>query len=443
MWLRALWDHRRALKMTRAELEAEQLRRFRSLVTHAQAKSPYWKRVIVENGIDPHTCVVEDFPTLTKTMVEEHFDEIVTDRRITRDSLKAHVEGSAGRRELFLGDYHVVQTSGTSGEPLFVIYSRKDWIRGASLVTRITPPFRLRMRTAYIASTKKYAAGASLVNAGSSGLNRLLFDVRMFEALTPLGELVAELNRFQPHSLGGYATMIRLLAEAQLRGELRIRPSHVSCGAELLTEEARSVIEKAFGVPAHNAYACTEHLYMALTFPPGRGLHLMEDELMFELHDDHTCVTNLFNTTMPLIRYRVEDALLPDDSPCATSLPFRRVKELVGRGENALRFTDDRGVPEFIHPFVLLQTFHAPGLEAWQVVVTGPASMNIRVLLRDSLTAAERDEATRIVDEQARHLLAEMKMTRVQACTEQANELVIDPRTRKFRLVIDEAKASA
>jgi hypothetical protein len=31
----------------------------------------------------------------------------------------------------------------------------------------------------------------------------------------------------------------------------------------------------------------------------------------------------------------------------------------------------------------------------------------------------------------------------VQACTEQANELVIDPRTRKFRLVIDEAKASA
>jgi hypothetical protein len=69
--------------------------------------------------------------------------------------------------------------------------------------------------------------------------------------------------------------------------------------------------------------------------------------------------------------------------------------------------------------------------------------MNIRVLLRDSLTAAERDEATRIVDEQARHLLAEMKMTRVQACTEQANELVIDPRTRKFRLVIDEAKASA
>jgi phenylacetate-coenzyme A ligase PaaK-like adenylate-forming protein len=439
-WLRALWEHRRAMGMSREKLEAEQLRKFRRLVAHAQSFSPFWRRVIAENGIDPRNCHVEDFPTLTKKMVVDNFEELVTDRRITRSALSAHFERDAGRGGLFLGEYHVVQTSGTSGMPLFVLYSRRDWIRGASLVTCITPPFRLRMRTAYIASTKSNSTGASLVKSGTSGLNRLLFNVRLFEALTPLAELIAELNCFQPHCLSGYATMMRLLAEAQLRGELRIRPTHVSCGAELLTEEARALIEKAFGVPAHNAYACTEHLYLGLSFPPEPGLRLMEDELIIELRQDHTCITNLFNQTMPLIRYRMEDVLMLEDAPGAAGLPFRRVKELVGREEKVLRFTNDLGAPEYIHPFVLLQGINAPGLVAWQAALTGPASLTIRLLIRDTLTPAERDSVIGIVQEQARGMLADMRMTRVQVTTEQASDLSIDPRTRKFRLVVDETK---
>ena len=67
---------------------------------------------------------------------------------------------------------------------------------------------------------------------------------------------------------------------------------------------------------------------MGLSRPEDGGMYLLEDDLIFELEADHTCVTNLFNRTLPLIGYRMEDVLLPLES-APGSWPFRKVREIV------------------------------------------------------------------------------------------------------------------
>lgn len=436
-WLKALRDHRRTLKLSRAELEAVQLRRFRRLVAFARAHSPYWQRVIAKHGIDPGGCVPTDFPVLTKGDIIEHFDEMVTDRRITKKALLDHLAGGVGERELFLGEYHVIYSSGTSGTAHYQLYSRRDWIRGASLVTRMMPPFRLRQRSVYVASIHPNSTGARLVRSGNRGLNRLLFDVRLLDACLPLREIVDRVNRIQPHSLAGYAKIVTQLAEAQLRGELKIRPTHVSTGGEMLTDEARAKIERAFGTAVHSTYASTEHLYMGLTLPPDGGMHLMEDEFMFELHADHTCVTNLYGTALPLIRHRMNDILVAEDARDENPRPFRRVQQVIGRMENALVFANDDGEEDFIHP-ILLEDFLAPNLESWQIVHASPACVKMRLVFKRGLSNEACGLEMEDLKQQMQRLLAEKRMNRVRVEADRVDELPIDPVSRKFRLVVKE-----
>lgn len=436
LWLRVLWEHHRNLRSTREQVEAMQLRKFRRMVSFVQQRSPYYKRVIAERGIDPANCKPTDFPILTKKDVIEHFDEIVTDRSITQLRVSDFLAQSTDPTERLDGRYHVLHTSGTSGTVGYFIFSNDAWIKGASHVARATT-LRFRRRTAFVAATRGHFAGASLMLTGNHGTNGLFFDVRTFDVGQPMHEIVAALNRFQPHNLSGYGTILKVLAEAKERGELQINPVHVGNGGEPLMPEVRAYLEKVFKVPILNAYASSEHLYMAMTLPcSDGGMHLMEDDLIFEFHDDHTCITNLFNEVMPLIRYRMDDVLVPDTSG-TNPYPFTKIREIVGRREHSLTFTNQHGKEDFIHPIVIVELV-IQGLNAWQIVMVDQTSFRFRARYDAGLSPEEREATRGRILQKMRAILDEKEMSNVQFQIEEIRELEIDPRSGKFRLVVRE-----
>lgn len=432
-WLRALWEHGRNLRLTRPQLEAAQLVKFRRLIALIQSRSPYYRALMEQRGLDPRTCVPTDFPILTKEEVNAHFDEMVTVRGLRRREIAAFLERSADPEELFQGRYHVLHTSGTSGTMGLFVFSHEAWIKGASHVVRAAP-LRWRRRVAYVAATRGHFAGVSLMLAGNDGTNALFHDVRTFDVGRPLPEIVAELNEFQPQALTGYAAVLKVLGEAQERGELRIRPAHVGNGGEPLLADAKAYLERVFQVRVMNGYASSEHLYMGMTLPGVEGMHLLEDDLIFELGPDHTCVTNLFNDVLPLIRYRMDDVLIPDaagESP----YPFTRVKEIVGRHEDALTFTNEHGQEDFIHPIVIVELV-IPGLKAWQIVLESRTSFRFRARFEERLTADEVLATRERIRAKLSALLAEKEMRNVSFEIEAVESVAIDPLTGKFRLVL-------
>jgi len=437
LWLKALWEHRRNLRISREQLEAAQLRKFRRLVSFVQRCSPYYRAIIAEHGIDPVRCVPGDFPVLTKADVSEHFDEIVTDPRIKRRHIVAFLARSADPQELFAGRYHVLHTSGTSGTVGYFVFSHEAWIKGASHAVRVAP-LRWRRRTAFVAATRGHFAGASLMLTGNHGTNHLFYNVRTFDVGEPMPRIIERLNEFQPHVLSGYATVLKLLGEAQERGELRIKPNHLGNGGEPLLPEVKAYLERIFRAPVVNGYASSEHLYMGMTLPGAEGMHLMEDDLIFELGATHTCVTNLFNDTMPLIRYRMDDVLVPD-STGQSPYPFTRVKEVVGRFEDALVFTNQHGKEDFVHPIVIVELI-VPGLDAWQIVLESKTSFRFRARFEADLTGKECEEVRERIREKMNAILADKEMGNVRFAIEQVESLEIDPHSGKFRLVVRDPK---
>ncbi len=437
LWIKALWDHRQNSRMSRSRLEAAQLKKFRRLVSFIQSRSPYYRKIIRERDINPQTCVPTDFPVLTKEDVIEHFDEIVTDPRIKRRDIADFLSRSKDPEELFEGRYHVLHTSGTSGTVGYYVFSHEAWIKGSSHVVRISP-LSWRRRTAFVAATRGHFAGSSLMLTGNHGTNNLFYDVRMFDVGQPLPKIIEGLNKFQPKMLTGYATVLKMLGEAQERGELRIKPTQLGNGGEPLMPNVKAYLEQVFQAPVMNAYASSEHLYMGLTLPGVDGMHLLEDDLIFELGADNTCVTNLFNDTMPLIRYQMDDVLIRDSSG-HSHYPFTRVKEVVGRQETPLLFTNQHGTDDFIHPIVIVELV-VKGLNAWQVVLENKTSFRFRARFDAGLTHEECQETTERIRRTLNAILAEKDMLNVQYEIEPVESLSIDPSTGKFRLIMREQR---
>lgn len=94
---RCLAEVTRAIKQSRAGAERErwererlerwQRERLNELVAYAVENSPFWQARLGR----PHGEIrLHDLPVLDKPTMMEHFDELVTDRRLRRDALLEH-----------------------------------------------------------------------------------------------------------------------------------------------------------------------------------------------------------------------------------------------------------------------------------------------------------------------------------------------------------------
>jgi phenylacetate-coenzyme A ligase PaaK-like adenylate-forming protein len=428
----ALLRHHRNLRRTREEIAAANLARFRRRLAWARARSPHYAEVCRRHSIDPERARPEDLPVLTKRELIEQFDRIATDPRVRRDGIAAFLARSRDPRELYLGEFHVVHTSGTSGEVCFVAYSRKEWMKATAHFARVVSP-GFRRRVAFVGATDGHYAAVALATARSSRLIDLLYNTRAFHVNRPTAEVVRDLEAFRPSILGGYAGALRLLGEAKRRGELRIRPRLIVSSGEALLPQDRAFLRETFGVPVRSLYASSEHLYMGVDLKPreGQGMYLFEDDLIFELRDDCTLVTNLFNWTVPLFRYRMGDVLRPA-AVQGLHGPHLIVETLVGRTEHAPVFVNARGQRDTIHPIVLAE-FYVRGLAAFQFRLEGPDSFRFLAQVEEGVSAGEVEAG---IASRLRALLREKGMENVRFTIERVAALPPDPSTGKFRLIV-------
>jgi phenylacetate-coenzyme A ligase PaaK-like adenylate-forming protein len=430
----------RVRTLTRAELEATKLAKFRKLAAYARQRSPYYRRVIAERGIDVAACTPEQFPVLTKSLLMQSFDEIVTASGVTKSAIAEFLTRSHDPTELFLSQYRVIHTSGSSGEVGYFVYSKRDWANGTAMRPQGGRPQRKggakgKFRLAYYAAVDGHYAGVTLVGAIQSSIARFFVDLALFEVNDPLPETLAKLNAFQPEVLIGYTTALKILAAEQQRGALKLdHVINITTAGEATTPADIALLSQTFGCPVVNTYGCSEHLGMGASPPNGDKIVLHDHDLIFELMPDHTLVTNLFNYTLPLIRYRMADVLRP--VPSGEHAPYLVIESLVGRNELQPKFKNRDGVEDFISPHTINEIFVA-GVTRFQLQLTGDDSFRFMVCVEPKLDAAERATAVAGVEARLREILARKRLDNVRFAVVPTDDLPVNPRTRKFQLIVD------
>ncbi|MEG4243622.1 hypothetical protein QUA51_13030 [Microcoleus sp. Pol10_D6] len=419
-------------KLTRHQLEARQLKKFRNLVAFVNERSPFYAQVIEKNQIDIKCCIPQDFPKITKTDLINNFDDIITDSRVTQKEILAFLSSSKNPGDLFKDRFYVVHTSGSSGEIGYFVYAQHEWFKGLSNLLRFQPS-NLKKRIAFIGPVEGHYTGVSIAISSQHLFNKYLLDSRVFDVNDSLQTIVEQLNQFQPHILITYPSILRLLAEQKRSGKLRIKLKLIKTSGEALLPGARAFIEQTFQTPLVNIYISSENLIMGSGHPQQEGLLLFEDDLMFELEDDHVCVTNLYNYTMPLIRYTVADKLVPEQLT-KQPYPYMKVKEVLGRSEQDLRLATRNGEDVISHH--ILTEFFVQNLERFQIKKTSDSSFVFRMQASPHLDNLQKKKLFEDIQYELNQILNKKLMTNVQFSIEEVDSFSVNEKSGKFQLVV-------
>lgn len=290
---------------TREQLEEIREKKLRRVLKTAYEKSPYYRRAFEEAGIDGESLMelpLSAFPVMDKDALMQHFEEIVTVSDLTQEGLRQFDGDGRDSKGKYLGKYHVVHSSGSTGIPRYFVYDDKAWgqmllgiIRGALWDMSMPQILRLLsggLRILYIAATDGRYGGAMAVGDGIDGVGakQLFLDIK-----TPLSQWISSIRAFGPNLVIGYPSAIKILGELVEKGEVQAQVCRViSCG-EPLSPGLRSYLEKVFQAVVVNFYGASESLALGVETDGSEGMYLFDDMNYIEVLDGKMYLTCLYN----------------------------------------------------------------------------------------------------------------------------------------------------
>ncbi|NYT17417.1 MAG: phenylacetate--CoA ligase [Methanomicrobiales archaeon] len=238
-------------------------------------------------------------------------------------------------------------TSGTTGKPTVVGYTRRDLEAWAELIARNLTMVGLKEGDVF----------QNMVNYGmfTGGLGFHYGAEKVGLTVIPSAtgntrrqiEMIQDFGVTAIHCTPSYAMHLAEVAE-EIGAELSTLRTGLF-GAEPWSDAMRGELERRLGVTAYDSYGLSELFGPGVAFecPERDGLHIWHDSYLVEIIDPSTgevlgpgergelVVTPLVKEAMPLLRYRTGDItmLLPDECPCGRA---QKIARITGRSDDML-----------------------------------------------------------------------------------------------------------
>ena len=377
-------------RLSASELRALQLERLRASLAHAYANNTHYRRRFDEAGLRPEDLRALDdlarFPFTTKQDLRGAYpfgffavplDEVV----------------------------RIHASSGTTGKPTVVGYTKRDIATWAGLVARSiraaggAPGMKVHVAYGYGLFTGGLGAhygaealGCTVIPMSGGQTEKQVQLIQDFEPeiimVTP-SYILSLLDAFRARGIDPRSTSLRIGI----------------FGAEPWTEAMRREIEDAFGIRAVDIYGLSEVMGPGVAQEYGEtqdGPTIWEDHFYPEIVDPETgavlpdgsegelVFTSLTKQAMPVVRYRTRDLtrLLPGSVG-----PMRRMAKITGRSDDMLIIRGVNVFPSQIEEQILKCTALAPH---YLLEITRPGRLDeltVHVELRgDGIEGESADE---------------------------------------------------
>lgn len=431
-----LINSKQILKRNAEQLETLQTKKLRKILKYTYSNSDYYRRMfaiagITEKNID--SAPLSEFPITDKNTLINNFDSLLTVRDVTQADLR-NFDKNGLDNKCFNGKYHVVHSSGSTGNPCYFLYDNNAWqsmlvgiIRAAlwdMSMRQIMKYLAGGARIAYIAATDGRYGGAMAVGDGISGMKaaQLFLDIK-----TPLSEWTEKIYEFNPNMIIGYPSAIKILGDLIQDSEFKFNILRIITCGEPLVKNMRTFLENTFNTQVINFYGASESL--ALGVEADNGMYLFDDMNVIETVEDGIYLTCLYNFTQPLIRYKISDklVLMPKDD----IYPLTKAESVFGRNEDILWFKNIEGKAEFLHPLAI-EGICIEGLRDYQFRQLDSGRFEILAEADDK----KRDNIHTEINAYIKKILCEKGLANVRFCVRFINEIIPDKNTGKKRLII-------
>lgn len=321
--------------ISREELKKLQLERLKKTVKRAYENVPFYKKKLDERGIHPDRItsldILKELPFTTKEDMRNNYPYGLFAEPI-KNIVRLH--GS----------------SGTTGKPTVVGYTKNDLEIWAEIVARViveaggTSEDIAQISFGYGLFTGAFGLhygmeklGATVIPFSSGNTEKQLMLMKDFGATILV-------------STPSYA-----LYMSEVSQEMGIKKDEIKLrlglfGGEGSTDEMRNELEKRWGISATENYGLSEIIGPGVS---GEciykdGMHIAEDHFIPEIIDPDTgellewgergelVLTTLTKEGCPVIRYRTKDITSLNEEPCKCGRTLARMTKIRGRADDML-----------------------------------------------------------------------------------------------------------
>ena len=322
--------------LPKAEMEDIQLARLQETVRNVYEKVPFYRDKFDQAAIQPSDIQtladLKRLPFTKKTDLREHypFGLMAVDQK---DIVRIHA------------------SSGTSGKPTVVCYTRKDIDMWADLVAR-----SIAIAGGHPGEIFHNAYGYGLF---TGGLGLHYGAERLGMATVPVSggnteRQISLIQDFNPAVIAGTPSYILNIIEKM--ETLGLDPADTSLkygifGAEPWSEEMRRTLEGKLGIKACDIYGLSEVMGPGISMECHEaqdGLHIADDHFIVEVIDPNTLepvpdgeigelvFTSLTKEALPIIRYRTGDLSSIQKGICKCGRTTTRMARIKGRIDDML-----------------------------------------------------------------------------------------------------------
>lgn len=329
--------------MKRKDIEALQLEKLRHMVDYCYRNVPFYKKKLDEAHVTADKIKslsdIKYIPPTTKADLRDNYPFGMFAVPMS-DIVRIHA------------------SSGTTGKPTVVGYTKKDLDMWSDCVARIAVA---------AGATKEDIVQISFgygMFTGALGLHCGLEKIGCAVVPNSSGNTEKALmfmRDFKTTALVATPSYALYMAETAKKLEYPMSDYHLRLGlfgSEGCTPEMRTQIEKGWGLFATDNYGMSELLGPGVSGECTErcGLHINEDHFLVEVVDPETLepvdegedgeliVTPLSKEAFPLLRYRTRDISNVIYEPCKCGRTFARMEKIKGRSDDMLKI---RGVNVF------------------------------------------------------------------------------------------------
>jgi phenylacetate-CoA ligase len=316
-----------------------QEKKLRDLISHAYTYCPYYRDVFTNAGLHPRDIrSIEDLrklPILTKDIIRHNFDEIVSSKYNEFKPGLAHTSGSTGEPLEFYLDQQNREAEYAS------VWRQIFWGGIKDLNTKIAT-----FRGDFVYDFEKTRD----VSRWDGVSKELIFNTYNLNRTT-VHRIVQKLNEFKPLLIKGYPHSLYVLSQFISEGgsSLNFKPLLIQTSSEQLTLQMRETVEATFGCKIMDWYSQSEYVVSFGQCECGTYHQTMETGVMDYIEDEwgleRLVGTGLWNYSMPLINYNVDDIIdTKTDKKCACGRDLASIQSFEGRSNDIIYTPDGRAI---------------------------------------------------------------------------------------------------
>ncbi len=320
--------------LPREKIEKLKLERLKKTVERVYEKVPFYRNKFREKGLEPGDIKslqdLRHLPFTTKTDFRDNYPF----------GLFAVEMAEVVR-------FH--SSSGTTGKPTVVGYTRRDVETWADLMAR----------SLYCGGTRRNSVVHNAYGYGlfTGGLGIHYGVERLGAAVLPVSggnskRQVMLMQDFRSDILTctpSYALhLAEVIEEMGLRGKLNLK--YGIFGAEPWSENMRRELEEKLNIHAVDIFGLSEIIGPGVSIEclEKKGMHVFEDNFIAEIIDPKTeeplppgekgelVITTINKEALPVLRYRTRDISVLDESPCPCGRTLVRMQKIMGRTDDMI-----------------------------------------------------------------------------------------------------------